>query len=502
MKILRKLSHELASLFYKRSYLQFLQGMPHFENVQKQKLKQFAPDVIDYEDFKIKYPLTDYSDYREKIEIQKKNSQLTFHPTSGSTHQRKWIPYTDSLKKEFDLGISPWLGDLFRSYPKIKKGTHYWSLSWIPDEMRELCSSDDVEVMPWWKKVFIKNMMAVPSGIQKLPTSKDSIKATLVYLCAAKDLTLISVWSPTYLLSLIEELTLVQENVIEILESGKWNYELKCPINKDQAQILRQHDNLLDPKFLKKLWPNLALISCWDSGSSKSWADQLKALFPHVSFQGKGLLTTEAVITIPFHHKTLLAYDSHFYEFFDHENEIVKPSWELKLNDKISPIVTTGSGFYRYQIPDLMRVDEFYNGNPILRFLGRMRDVDLVGEKLSPETAENLFKELKNLLPEILPVSLLAVQGTKNKSRYILIIEAHTTTSLEKNWVDTCLKRNYHYALARDLGQLDEAQVIFIPNARQLYFDIFEKRGMVSGEIKIESLTLINEDDWDFGVYK
>jgi len=482
--------------------LSFLQGMPHFQEQQIKKLKQLMPEITTYDEFKKQYPLTDYSQYSEQIEIQKKEPHLIFHPTSGSTHQRKWIPYTESLKKEFDAGISPWLGDLFRSYPAIKKGKHYWSLSWIPDDMREFCSSDDVEVMPWWKKIFIKNIMAVPSGIQSLPTSRDSILASLVYLCSSQDLSLISVWSPTYLLSILEELKVMKEQVITILEEGKWTYPLKCPQNKSQAQVLKDFHETLDKDFLKKLWPQLALISCWDTGSSQVWADQLKKIFPHVSFQGKGLLTTEAVITIPFHHKTLLAYNSHFYEFLDATNQTVKASWELKVNDKVSPIVTTGSGFIRYQIPDLLRVEEFYNGNPVLRFLGRMRDIDLVGEKLSPETAEQLFEHVKSLNPQYLPISLLAIQCKKQKSYYVLLVESNFDQLSDPQVVDLFLKNHYHYSLARDLGQLQEAQLLILPQARQFYFDLFEKKGMVSGEIKIESLTLINEEIWNQGELK
>jgi len=502
MNLLQRLSHEFASVFYKRSYLAFLQGMPLFKEQQKKKLKQLLPKTTSYEEFKKQYPLTDYSHYSELIENQKKDPQLIFHPTSGSTHQRKWIPYTDALKNEFDAGISPWLGDLFRSYPAIKKGKHYWSLSWIPDDMRKHCSSDDVEVMPWWKKIFIKNIMAVPSGIQSLPTSRDSILASLVYLCSSQDLSLISVWSPTYLISMLEELKVRKEEVISILEEGKWTYPLKCPQNNSQAKILRDHSETLNKDFLKKLWPQLALISCWDTGSSQVWADQLKKIFPHVSFQGKGLLTTEAVITIPFHHKTLLAYNSHFYEFLDSSDQTVKASWELKINDKVSPIVTTGSGFIRYKIPDLLRVEDFYNGNPILRFLGRMRDIDLVGEKLSPETAEQLFEHAKGINSNFVPISLIAVQCTTQKSYYVLLIESQDDKVSDPQVVDHFLKSNYHYSLARDLGQLQEAKIMVLPQARQFYFDLFERKGMVAGEIKIESLTLINEEIWNLGELK
>jgi hypothetical protein len=51
------------------------------------------------------------------------------------------------------------------------------------------------------------------------------------------------------------------------------------------------------------------------------------------------------------------------------------------------------------------------------------------------------------------------------------------------------LRELFHYDLARDLGQLAEAEVVTTPNARAVYEELGALRGMVKGNIKVEPLS-------------
>lgn len=495
MKVIRRIAHEAIAIVYAKSYKTFSEGMPNAFEFQRQKLELFNNGSRDYAQFTKQHKISDYSDYQAQMEELKRTSKIRFHPTSGSTHKRKWIPYTEALKTEFDNAISPWLGDLYRSYPKIKKGSHYWSLSWLPNELRKECTSNDVEIMPAWKKFLLNQTMSVPNQVQYLNNSHESAISSITYLCSQEELSLISVWSPTFLISFLELLSNNKHEIVNYLKTGKWIYNLACPINHKQAEKIEKTSNIYDPAFLQELWPNLALISAWDSGSSTHWSQKLKILFPKVPFQGKGLLTTEAVITIPFHHQQILAYQSHFYEFKDNSNGLVLPSWELQKGMNVSPIVTTGSGFYRYQIPDSLKVEDFYNGVPVMRFNGRLRDIDLVGEKMSPELASSCFDIVMNNDTSLIPISLLAIRGNQKRSKYVLLTEGQIKNDFSQK-IENKLIEHYHYSLARQLGQLDPIRVIIHRDAREIYQKIFENRGMISGEIKIETLTMIDESEF------
>ena len=64
--------------------------------------------------------------------------------------------------------------------------------------------------------------MAVPGAVARLPSSGEALAATLVHLAARPDLALASVWSPTFLLRLVESLAARREQVAAVLASGRW----------------------------------------------------------------------------------------------------------------------------------------------------------------------------------------------------------------------------------------------------------------------------------------
>ena len=54
---------------------------------------------------------------------------LLLEPTSGTTSGKKLIPYTKSLRAQFQRGIAAWIADLFQHRPAACRGRAYWSIS-------------------------------------------------------------------------------------------------------------------------------------------------------------------------------------------------------------------------------------------------------------------------------------------------------------------------------------------------------------------------------------
>src|SRR5690606_18179275 len=122
---------------------------------------------------------------------------------------------------------------------------------------------------------------------------------------------------------------------------------LQVPKSCQQCYRLQDLD-LTQATAWKKLWPKLSLVSSWDTASAEQWAVQLQQRIAGVAFEGKGLWATEGVVTIPFANRFTLSYQSHFYEFILQDSQKVVPSWQLKIGDIVSPVITTGSGLIRY----------------------------------------------------------------------------------------------------------------------------------------------------------
>lgn len=231
----------------------------------------------------------------------------------------------------------------------------------------------------------------------------------------------------------------------------------------------------------------LTLISSWDTAGATAWATPLQARIANVAFEGKGLWATEAVVTIPYENQYPLSYQSHFYEFLLQGTDQIVPSWQLNLADIVSPVITSGSGLIRYVIEDELEVTGFYQQVPCFRFLGCKMTVDIVGEKLDHHLAIHVLDGFKRT--DYMPISLLGIEHcTVKKPHYILLSEGNALHQPNVEDLDRQLKRNFHYELARDLGQLDAPEIKHVDDAWQYYKTLAMHNGMIEGNIKPEPL--------------
>lgn len=451
--------------------------------------------------------ITDYETWRPWIEQQKNTGQAVlthercerYQPTSGSTSAIKWIPYTPSFMADLNHGLFPWLGDMYRQYPGIASGKHYWSVSWVPDRFRDLVKdevSNDLKLLDDWSQFFAKQIVAVPESVALAPTSDHTMFATLAWLLATRDLTFMSVWSPTYAFSLINSIETYQEDLVYTLRHGRWPSAMrqalqgipspKHPVNSKVLSGIQA----FTPDALRKLWPKLALVSSWSTANSKQWAAELRNMFPHANFQGKGLWATEAVVTIPFNDAYVLSVNSHYYEFECLETGDVLLPGQLRVGQIVSPIVTTQSGLMRYRIRDQLKVTDFLHQAPCFEFLGRLDGVDLAGEKLSQPAALDILAQVSAEF-DLESVSLVAVETDGLPFYTGLFAVKESVPELEAKVaeaLDSALSQNFHYNLARDLKQLAPAHAICDPDAIALYESYGEHKGMVAGNIKLEAL--------------
>lgn len=478
------LHHQIVKLSSRSSYKAFEQSLKSPVETQKEKLSQLGlKNHID------SYPLSTYKDFEGEIlqgRLEKSGpfafKDGHFEPTSGSTSEVKWIPYNKAFKAELDAAASPWLYDLYGKFPKIAEGKHYWSLSWLPDDLRKSTQNDDAEALPWYKSYLLKKIMITDPTLQKLPTSREFLKESLARMLEMP-VSLISVWSPTFLLKMLD-----------LLEEEKDWFHSRFK-RRDQGELveLLKEDNLLSHEALGKLFPKLQLISAWESGTSEVWAKKVKNLFPEVSFQGKGLWATEGVVTIPFQEKYPLAVRSHYYEFYDPADKKIVPFSGLEKGRVVQPVLTTGSGFIRYHLEDNLLVKEFLHKTPCFEFLGRSRHMDIAGEKLSFEVAEKIMGTLKEEFP-VEPICFVA-QGFKKGGGYGLLLSQ--TEGLDEEAlagrVEELLQRHHHYKLARDLGQLNRAVLLKKKNPLEYYYQVCKKRIGIEGNIKPEPIVFFED---------
>jgi hypothetical protein len=233
-----------------------------------------------------------------------------------------------------------------------------------------------------------------------------------------------------------------------------------------------------------RLWPELKLISCWASAHAAAAAHNLAGKFPGALLQGKGLLATEAPLTMPLIESSGCAPlpSEVFYEFLDERGRI-SLLHELQKEGEYEVILTQKGGLSRYRLGDRVRVTGFYMDSPCLEFTGRSDAVcDLVGEKLNENFARGCLEKLstsgcfQTLAPMMLESEL---------SHYLLLTDSlpKEIAQIEAE-LESELCQAYHYRNARLLGQLGPVKVRVAPRLREAFYDYFAGKGMKWGDIK------------------
>jgi len=465
-------------------------------------------------------PVTDFADYRGAVErimggakgVLTADEVRILQPTSGSTSAPKLIPHTVYSAQEFQSALDAWIADLFLQRPQLFLGSQYWSISPATEPKASGESRvpvgflDDAEYFGKRRRWIMDGIMAVPAGVRHIADIRVNQYVTLLFLLRARDLRLISVWHPSFLTLLMGILRAEWPRLLDDLEQGGIDASMAVP-----AQVRRELERQLNPvpkraaelcgidlesKVLGcKIWPDLEVISCWREGNMELEIAELTTLFPDVLIQGKGLLATEGVVSIPMGpaQQQICAVTSHVVEFMD-DSGVVFPVWSVKSGESYRVILTTAGGLYRYQLNDRVKVTGFDHQAPCLRFLGRAGVVsDSVGEKLHLEHVEELLGEIIREYLQEPRFVMLVPSGTGQTRGYNLLLEPSDgvlpdVLSMVKA-LDFGLCRNYHYAHARELGQLKPANVTMVrPDARNRYLNFMTTQGALAGTVKFPAL--------------
>ena len=397
--------------------------------------------IVDYEDL---LPLiTELSNGEGDVLFNGKPA--AYERTGGSSGGSKLIPYSQDGLLDFQHELAPWLFHTIRRHGI--SGSVYFSISPVARRHENLCGLGvglpDGAYLGAEAGAWLSQRNAVPAGVAEISDIDTWRKTTLNHLKAADNLELISVWSPTFLLRLF-----------------------------DGIADTRTH------------WPNLKVISCWASGSAKRYLGDVTKMFPHVIVEPKGLLSTEAIITVPdIEGRPRLA--QHGYFEFRQAGRCYDAS-ELVEKEEYEVILSTASGLYRYASGDRVRCEEHSShGNAVLEFVGRnSMTSDLVGEKLTEDFVSKCLENTPGfamLVPRMAPAGYVLVSDDKLAESYVHELDAR-------------LRQNPQYNYARRLGQLEPVSLLTCRNSHEVVEQVMYKRGTRLGDIKPTSLR--SEEFW------
>ncbi len=492
--------------------------------------------ITSVEDFQKRVPITRYEDYRTAIAQidQTGDNPLTaqrvkmLEPTSGTSSQPRWIPYTHALHWEFQAALAVWVYDLFTQRPAAMRGTAYWSVS-PPLQESSISQSgipkgfdDDAAYLGFFSRQVARRLLSVPSDVKQYTHPDDWRYATLWYLLQDSRLAFISIWSPTFLLELIEfgngeSRERISRDIHDGICRLSGGQQISVPrkrsvfSRRDRRNVVELLEGPLDLQRLSpQIWPSLSVISCWADSSSKRYISKLRGFFPHAEISPKGLLSTEACISIPIMNKSgaALALRSHFMEFMTHDRGEPFLAHQLQAGQRYQVVVTTGGGLYRYQTGDWIEVTGFLDACPLVRFMGRNATSDLVGEKLTDQFVQQVIEQL---LTEIQQAECFAMLVPDEKrKRYCLFLAVGRDPQHDRVENKPCdlaerleklLCGNIYYRQARQLDQLDSATITRERSEQcflEQYQQLSRRHGIREGDIKLVALETNPEKARDF----
>lgn len=401
------------------------------------------------EDFRAAIPPMDYDAHRTWIEraaagekrVLACDEPIGFERTSGTSSQAKWIPLTSGLQEEFARGLATWFGAWQTRMPAVFEGRAYWAIS--PPGMNPETTAGGLPVG------MTSDAAYFPSDIGErlakwlvIPDSSGDagslFEETAASLLSAPDLSVVSVWSPTFLLGI-------------------------------DAAVRRQRGD----HPWREIWPHLALVSCWADASSALWIPRLQARLGGVPIEGKGLLATEGITSVPdaVNGSPRLAAECHFHEFLDESGKFT-PLSDLRIGGIYEVLLTTAGGLFRYRSGDRVRIT---NGGtrelPQFRFIGRAGSFsDLIGEKLHEDHALQALAGRGFLVAD------------PSRPGYDLWLEEPSFSGA----VEICLRQNPYFDQALALHQLAPLKVRRLPDEwySKLTCSLAAHRGCRLGDVK------------------
>ena len=451
----------------------------------------------DYAAFREKLPVVDYEDLAPWVERQMRDEGCILVPgpvsvyekTSGSSGPAKYIPYTAPLRRAFDRMFRLWLADLLAHGPPMVTGRTWMSVSARLDA-RETTPrgvpvglASDVDYLDGAWRWLVRHFLVLPPALARVRDAEAMKRVLAAHLVTGRP-EVISVWSPSFITVLLDWIVEHREELLadcraRAVRAGQCTFRLPA-LASDVVAALEQ-----DRIEWRRVLPDLRLVSCWADGPAAVAAAHLRRQLPWAVLQPKGLLATEAPITLPFGSPSvcLPLISEVFLELADDSGGIHRVD-EVVVDREYSVIVTAPGGFARYRLGDRVRVGDPVGATPSLVFVGREGDVsDLVGEKLAEQFVRSAL--------EALPIAstgfraLVPLREPDGRGRYVLLLDqVPVVREGLSDRLDALLQQAHRYREARRLGQLDPPTLAVVPSAAGRLLDALEARGMRRGAIK------------------
>ncbi|WP_409199493.1 GH3 auxin-responsive promoter family protein [Methanobrevibacter sp. DSM 116169] len=494
-------------------------------------------NIKSIEDYQKKVPITEYDDYREYVERMSEDNEKNlitvyeidhYAKSSATLGEPKKIPFslpaqkvlTDYINNQAYYILWKELGDnwvnkktfnlLEMALEKLKHGETFGALS--------------VKFMFQYKD-YIELFFISPyeSFFSSQKTNKRYLHAR--YALMNKDMSIVQA---TFFNLYLDVLRYIENNwellvkdigtgtideSIRLTDEEKESLKDKIKPMPERAEELKKiFEEGFESPIIPRLWPELEVIVGIGTGGFSMYTQKIKEKYSgeNLNFCFVGLIASEGTFSFPLEinsEKASLLPNSVFYEFIPIDTEDLNKCITLdKLEEgkKYEIVITNLSGFYRYRMRDIVKVNGKHNEMPLIEFVCRSNQyADICGEKTSEYVMRKSLRETELQLGFDLYEYFMIPDDEKFPYRYIFFIEASNipkdlTLDDVRYSIEENLSKNNPYFKEKMKENFDKIKIKSLkPEDFMSYRDFIISNGISSTQLKPPRI-IINESHREF----
>jgi hypothetical protein len=436
-------------------------------------------DIRSIADFRRQLPISTYEDYRPYVERVKRGEisamfgpgtrVLMFALTSGTTEKSKYIPITPEFLREYKEGWNLWG---VRAYIDHLRAVRMYNLQ-LSSDWRKFYTEGGIPcgnisgLAADTAPLISRPVFILPRELMKISDPLAKQYAAMRIAMATPRIGIVMTANPSTLVEFARFAHSHRESLIRDIHDGTLSeeYEIAPEIRRAirpktatpkpaRARELERLADLTGEMRPADFWPDLQLLAVWTGGPVGAYLPRLKQYYGRVSVRDHGLSASEGRITIPFRDGTsagVLDYTSQYFEFIPEEehdgpNPTILEAHELIPGRNYFVLLTTSSGFYRYDIHDVVRCVGKEGEAPVIEFLNKGAHFSsITGEKISElQISMSVRRAFEDLGQDLETFTVAPRWG--DPPGYVLLIEPG---------VDRQRHRELARAIDRNLGQLN-----------------------------------------------
>jgi hypothetical protein len=430
--------------FRSREAVTFLAGLEQPELVQEQVLRSLVVDpnvesefgrahgfanITSIAEYQRAVPIRKYEGFAAQIEriVAGEQGVLTTEPvkrfflTSGSTATAKYVPVTNAFVRAKSRAFGIYWAEVFARHPQAKAGRMVTNFSDSGEPVKTECGLPASSESAYWAGVTRATSLAtkpiIPKSIAQIGDS-DSRYYAIARILLEEEFSVIMTLNPSTIVLLFQKIAQYADELVVDVERGGLGDRPRVgdavrelvreryrgnPTRAAELRALMASGGLL----AHRLWPALHMAICWRSPMLQSYLELLAPHLEGVAQRDYILMASEGIMAIPIEDGTSggpLAIGVHFYEFVpedqaDRSDPSVLLPHQLEDGKTYVVVLSNGSGLYRYDIGDVVRVRGFVGRTPCLEFLHRAgATCSLTGEKLTEDQVTAAVRDVARAL--------------------------------------------------------------------------------------------------------